>query len=391
MRVRTGLAVVALIAATAACRDGNELDGLGAPRVKPTTTSTSTTSTTTSTTTTSTTVAPTTAAPAPTAAPPPPVPKPTTAPAPAPPPPTAAPGPRPAPGVPGSIGSCSLFPRSSYWYADVSTLPVHPMSAAYVNSVGAAKKVHADFGSGLWDGGPIGIPFVLAAQGQPGVNISFEYADESDPGPYPIPADAPIEGGPASDGDRHILVVEDGTCRLFEVFAAYPDGFGGWTAGSGAVWDLNSNAMRPAGWTSADAAGLPILPGLVRYDEVAAGRIDHAIRITVPKTQKAYVWPASHRASSSTDPNLPPMGTWFRLRADFDISGFPAEAQVVLQALKTHGGIVADNGSSWYLSGAPDERWNNDALATLGRVPGSAFEAVDVSSIMVSPSSGEAR
>jgi hypothetical protein len=265
------------------------------------------------------------------------------------------------------------------------------MSANYVNSVGAAKKMHADFGSGEWDGGPIGIPYTVVPSGQPGVNITFDYADESEPGPYPIPADAPIEGGPSSDGDRHVLVVEDGSCRLYEVFAAYPDGAGGWTAGSGAVWDLGSNAFRPDGWTSADAAGMPILPGLVRYDEVAAGHIDHAIRMTVPKTQKAYVWPARHRASSNTDPNLPPMGTWFRLRADFDISGFPAEAQVILQALKTHGAIVADNGSSWYISGAPDERWNNDALHTLGRVPGSAFEAVDVSSIIVDPNSGEAR
>jgi hypothetical protein len=390
MRARLAVVVIALVASTTACRDGDTFDGLGAARVATTTSTASTTSTTTSTTTT--TVPPTTAAPVTAAAPATTaLPKPTTpvtAPPAAPPPPA---GPRPAPGNPSTIGSCSLFPRSSYWYADVSTLPVHSMSANYVNSVGATKKMHADFGSGEWGGGPIGIPYTVVPAGQPGVNISFEYADESEPGPYPIPTDAPIEGGAASDGDRHILVVEDGACRLYEVFAAYPDGSGGWTAGSGAVWDLNSNAFRPDGWTSADAAGMPILPGLVRYDEVAAGRIDHAIRMTVPKTQKAYVWPARHRASSSTDPNLPPMGTWFRLRADFDISGFPAEAQVVLQALKTHGAIVADNGSSWYVSGAPDERWNNDALATLGRVPGSAFEAVDASSIMVDPNSGEAR
>jgi hypothetical protein len=396
MRARTGfvVAVMALVIPTAACRNGNELDGVGAPREAPTTTSSTTTVAPTTTSTTTSTVAPTTAAPVTTTAPPTTAkPKPalpaTTA---APPPATAAPaGPRPAPGIPGSLGSCSLFPRSNYWYADVSTLPVHALSANYVNSVGAGKKMHADFGSGAWDGGPIGIPFTLVPAGQPGANIAFEYGDESEPGPYPIPADAPIEGGPNSDGDRHILVVEDTTCRLYEVFAAYPDGGGGWNAGSGAVWDLSSNALRPDGWTSADAAGLPILPGLVRYDEVAAGRIDHAIRITVPKTQKAYVWPARHRASSSTDPNLPPMGTWFRLRADFDISGFPAEAQVILQALKTHGGIVADNGSAWYISGAPDERWDNDALHTLGQVPGSAFEAVDASSMMVDPNSGEAR
>jgi hypothetical protein len=393
MRARIGFVMVALVVSAAACRDGGELDGIGAAR-KATTTTTSTTTSTTTTSTTTTNAPPTTPAPATTAAPVTTA-KPnsatTIAAPPPPPPPTAAPGPRPAPGNPSAVGSCSLFPGSNYWYADVSTLPVHPLSANYVTSVGAAKKMHADFGSGEWDGGPIGIPYTVVPAGQPGVNITFEYGDESEPGPYPIPADVPIEGGPASEGDRHILVVEDGTCRLYEVFAAYPDGGGGWTAGSGAVWDLGSNGFRPDGWTSADAAGLPILPGLVRYDEVAAGRIDHAIRMTVPKTQKAYVWPARHRASSNTDPNLPPMGTWFRLRADFDISGFPPEARVVLQALKTHGAIVADNGSAWYISGAPDERWNNDALATLGRVPGSAFEAVDASSMMVDPNSGEAR
>jgi hypothetical protein len=225
---------------------------------------------------------------------------------------------------------------------------------------------------------------------QPGVPISFEYASESEPGPYPIPSDPPIEGGAASDGDRHVLVVQSGSCRLYEVYAAYPDGAGGWRAGSGAVWDLNSNALRPDGWTSADAAGLPILPGLVRYDEVAAGRIDHAIRITVPRTHNSYVWPARHRAGGG-DTSAPPMGTWFRLRADYDISGFPREAQVILQALKTHGAIVADNGSAWYISGAPDPRWDNGALRALKNVRGDAFEVVDTSSIMVNPSSGEAR
>jgi hypothetical protein len=271
----------------------------------------------------------------------------------------------------------------------VSTLPVLASSANYVNRLGAAAGMHPDFGRGTWDGGPIGIPFVVVPPGQPRVPITFDYADESDPGPYPIPADAPIEGGPASDGDRHVLVVDDGTCTLYEAFAAYPGG-GGWPAGSGAVWDLRSNALRPATWTSADAAGLPILPGLVRYDEVAAGRIDHAIRITATCTQKSYVWPARHQAGSN-DANCPPMGTWFRLKADYDISGFPPDAQVILTALKTHGAIVADNGSSWYISGAPDERWNNDALLTVRQVKGAAFEAVDTSSLPVSPNSGQSR
>jgi hypothetical protein len=306
--------------------------------------------------------------------------------------PTTAPpaGPRPANGTPTALGNCTLFPRSSYWYANVSTLPVHTSSASYITSIGATAGLKADFGSGLWDGGPIGIPYVVVPAGQPKVPVSFDYADESEPGPYPIPADAPIEGGAQSDGDRHILVVDQTDCTLYETWSTYPDG-AGWKAGSGAVFDLSSNALRPDGWTSADAAGLPILPGLVRYDEIAAGHIDHAIRITVPRTQKLHVWPARHDASSRTDPNLPPMGLWLRLRADFDTSGFPREAQIILEALKQHGAIVADNGSAWYMSGAPDERWNNDALATLRRVPGSAFEAIDATSLIANPNSGQVR
>jgi hypothetical protein len=273
----------------------------------------------------------------------------------------------------------------------VSALPRHANSDAYVASIGAAAGLKADFGSGLWDGGPIGIPFVAVGAGQPKATVGFEYNDESDPGPYPIPANPPIEGGAQSDGDRHILVIDSSTCHLYELFAAYPANNGAWTAGSGAIFDLRSNAMRPAGWTSADAAGLPILPGLVRYDEVAQGAINHAIRITVPRTQKAYVWPARHLASSRTDPNLPPMGLWLRLRADFDVSGYPRDAQVILQALKKYGAIVADNGSPWYMSGVPDERWNNDVLQTLRRVPGNAFEAVDTTSLISDPNSGSVR
>lgn len=283
-----------------------------------------------------------------------------------------------------------MFPGDSYWRADVSRLPVHPNSAAFIASIGATATLKADFGSGLWNGGPIGIPYTTVA-GAPKVAVSFHYGDESDPGPYPIPASAPIEGGPNSDGDRHVLVVDTASCTLYELFAAYPNGNGTWRAGSGAIFDLRSNALRPAGWTSADAAGLPILPGLVRYDEVAAGAINHAIRITVPRTRRAYVWPARHFASSRDDTNLPPMGLWLRLRGDFDASGFPAHAQVILNALKKHGAIVADNGSPWFMSGAPDERWNNDVLHTLRRVPGSAFEAVDTSGLAVNPNSGQRR
>jgi hypothetical protein len=283
-----------------------------------------------------------------------------------------------------------MFPADSYWHRDVSSLPVSSSSAAWVASIGSASRFHMDFGSGTWDGGPIGIPWTSAGPGQPLVPVTFDYDDESDPGPYPIPSDAPIEGGPAADGDRHVLVVDTATCRLHELYDAHPAG-AGWHAGSGAVWDLRSNALRPAGWTSADAAGLPILPGLVRYEEVAAGRIDHAIRFTAPRTQRSYIWPARHQAGSSTDPALPPMGAWFRLRADFDVNRFTGAARVIAQAMKTYGIILADNGSSWYVSGSPDERWNNDELHQLDVLRGSDMQALDTSVLMVSPNSGQSR
>lgn len=295
----------------------------------------------------------------------------------------------PAP-APASLDGCPTFPADSHWHAPVTGLPVHPQSGAYVASIGAGDGVKADFGSGLWEGGPIGIPITTVGAGQPGVAVSFEYDGESDPGPYPIPPDALIEGGPDSDGDRHILVVDTSTCRLHELFAARPNGDGSWQAGSGAVYDLRSHDLRPDGWTSADAAGLPIMPGLVRYDEVAAGRIDHAIRVTVPESQDAYVWPARHAASSSTDPALPPLGLRLRLRSDADLSGLAPQARVVAEAMQTYGVIVADNGSPWYLSGVPDDRWDNDALQTLRTLTGSDFEAVDASPLMVSPNSAQA-
>jgi hypothetical protein len=276
--------------------------------------------------------------------------------------------------------SCQLFPSDNAWNRRVDTLPVTPGSIATVATIGATKTMHADFGSGLWDGGPIGIPITVVGKGQRKSAVRFEYADESDRGPYPIPAGVRIEGGAKADGDRHALIVDRDACRLYELYALRRVG-GRWTAGSGAIWDLRSDRLRPAGWTSADAAGLPILPGLARYDEVAKGRIDHALRFTVSRTQRAYVWPARHVASSLTDPALPPMGARLRLKHDFDISGFPRQARVVLQALKEYGMIVADNGSDWFVSGAPDPRWSNDDLHTLGRVPGSAFEVVDASSL----------
>jgi hypothetical protein len=253
-------------------------------------------------------------------------------------------------------------------------------SAATIAAIGPTKTMHADFGSGLWDGGPIGIPITVVGRSQAKSAVRFDYSDESDKGPYPIPVGVKIEGGPKADGDRHALIVDRDACRLYELYSLHRAG-GRWTAGSGAIWNLRSNRLRPAGWTSADAAGLPILPGLARYDEVAKGHIDHALRFTVSRTRRAYVWPARHYASSLTDPALPPMGARLRLKADFDITGFPRQARVVLQALKQYGMVVADNGSDWYVSGAPDPRWSNDDLHTLGRVPGSAFEVVDTTSL----------
>ncbi|MBG0831981.1 hypothetical protein HS041_30205 [Planomonospora sp. ID67723] len=290
----------------------------------------------------------------------------------------------------GPLGGCPNTPANSFWHADVSGLPRHPNSRAYVSSIGTAKKVKADFGSGLWEGGPIGIPITYVKAGQAKVPVSFEYGDESDRGPYPVPRNARIEGGPSSQGDRHVLVVDTGSCTLYELYAAHPRGRG-WRAGSGAVFDLRSNKLRPAGWTSADAAGLPIAPGLVRYEEVAAGRIDHAIRVTVPRSQKKYVWPARHFASSSTDAALPPMGLRLRLRAGVDTSRLPRQARVIAEAMKTYGVIVADNGSSWFISGTPDNRWDNDQLRMLGTLKGADFEAVDSSSLMISPASAAAR
>ncbi len=290
---------------------------------------------------------------------------------------------------------CPILPADNIWNTPVDDLPIHPRSAGYIASIGAETTMHPDFGSGVWPPGsnsPIGIPFVVVGDDQPDVPIVFTaYGDESDPGPYPVPSDAPIEGGPDGDGDRHVLVLDGDDCMLHELYRAFPQDNGSWTADSAARYDLTSNQLRPDGWTSADAAGLPIYPGLVRYDEVAAGEITHAIRFTVSETQRAYVWPARHLASSNTDTSLPPMGQRFRMRADYDTSGFSPEIQVILTAFKRFGLIVADNGSDWYVSGAPDERWDNDVLRELEEIPGSAFEAVDVTSLIVDEDSGQAR
>jgi hypothetical protein len=270
--------------------------------------------------------------------------------------------------------SCPVLPDTNVWNKPVTGLPLHPNSKAIVKAIGSNMPVHADFGSGFWDGGPIGIPITVVDSSQATTSVQFGYADESDPGPYPIPSDVAIEGANASDGDRHALIVDSDSCRLYELFSLHRSP---WRAGSGAIWSLTSNALRPKGWTSADAAGLPILPGLVRYEEVAAGHINHAIRFTVSRSRRAYVYPARHYASSLTSRSLPPMGLRLRLRRDFPVKSFPRQARVVLVALKRYGMIVADNGTSWYLSGAPDARWDNDQLHTLGKVKGSDLRVVD--------------
>jgi hypothetical protein len=274
--------------------------------------------------------------------------------------------------------ACPLFPRSSHWNKPVDQLPVARNSDAIVRNIGLDGSVHADFGSGRYQGRPIGIPYTTVSRRQRRLRVSFQYEEESDRGPYPIPKDVPIEGGRKSGGDRHVIVVDRDRCRLYELFAAYPvDGGRRWRAGSGAIWSLRSNRLRPRGWTSADAAGLPILPGLARHEELRRGGIDHALRFTAPRTRRSFVYPARHFASDSDDPDLPAMGQRLRLRASFDLSGFPPQARAVLRALKRYGMILADNGAPWYLGGAPSPGWDNDDLHALGRVDGRDFEVVD--------------
>jgi hypothetical protein len=278
------------------------------------------------------------------------------------------------------LAGCPVFPADNHWNLRVDTLPVHPNSGAIVRSIGAGDHMHADFGSGRYEGAPIGIPYVTVPRRQKRVPVTFDYAGESDRGRYPIPPRAPIEGGRSSDGDRHVIVVERSRCRLYELFDAHPMAGGArWHAGSGAIFSLRSNRLRPRGWTSADAAGLPILPGLARYPEVRRGAIRHALRFTASRTRRAFVYPARHFASSLTDPDLPAMGQRLRLKRGYDISRFPRQSRIVLRALKRYGMILADNGSSWYVSGAPSRGWDNDDLHSLHDVPGSAFEVVDTS------------
>lgn len=280
-----------------------------------------------------------------------------------------------------SIGGCPIFPADNAWNTDISDAPLHERSNAYISTIQAngGERLHPDFG----ENPNYGIPFVVVPADEPMVPVAYDaFGDESDAGPFPLPLGAPIEGGrDATSGDRHAIALRQGTCELFELYVARP-GAAGWIAESGARFDLRSNGLRPLGWTSADAAGLPILPGLVRYDEVDAGEIRHAIRVTFSRTQRGYVLPATHFASSRTDPNLPPMGLRLRMRADHDVSGLSGQARVIAQAMKEYGLIVADNGSNWFFQGAPSPGWDDDDLGQLKLIPGTAFEVVDTGPIV---------
>lgn len=292
-------------------------------------------------------------------------------------------------GGPGAAGrplakapSCVVFPASNPWNTRVDSLPVWRHSDAVISSIGLDEYAHADFGSGTWNGGPIGIPFVVVGKNQRKSKVSFDYADESDRVRYPIPRNVPIEGGRNGSGDRHVIVVDRARCKLYELYDAHPrNGGRSWRAGSGAVWNMRTNHLRPDGWTSADAAGLPILPGLARYDEVAGGEIDHALRFTAPRTAPAHNYPARHHASDLTDPVLPVMGLRVRLKASVNVDSFPPQSRVVLRALQRYGMLLADNGSPWYVSGAPDRRWDNDDLHSLQDLKGADFEVVDTTSL----------
>jgi hypothetical protein len=323
-----------------------------------------------------------------------PTPTPTASPTPLPDPtptPTTTPAPTPTP-TSSASEECTTFPADNWWNTDISGFPVHANSDTIVAGLGASDYLHPDFGT-VWAGSPIGIPYVTVAPSQPKVPVSFYYAGESDPGPYPIPPDVPVEGQPVGQpnsagfgGDRHVLMLDEGSCILYELYDAHPvNGGESWDAGSGAIFDLTSNALRPDYWTSADAAGLPIYPGLVRYDEVVEeGVIDHALRFTVSQSRKAFIHPATHYASSNTSADLPPMGMRFRMKSSYDCSWASSEVQVICTALKTYGMFVADNGADWYISGAPDPRWDDDRLGDLKDVPGSAFEIVETGEPVIS-------
>jgi hypothetical protein len=287
--------------------------------------------------------------------------------------------------------NCQVFPSNNWWNTDISNFPLDPNSNNYVNFVGRQTHLHPDFGT-VWDGAPIGIPYAIVGGNQPKVPITYYYGD-SDPGPYPIPANVPVEGQPVGQpnsanfgGDRHVIVVDETNCKLYETFDSHPVNSGqSWTTGSAATFDLNSNALRPDTWTSADAAGLPIFAGLVRYSEVQSGVIDHALRFTVHDTQHAFIHPATHEASGTTNTNAPPMGLRFRMKSSYDCSWASTEVQIICAALKKYGMFVADNGSDWYISGSPDSRWSDDNLGDLKSITGDAFEVVDTGEDIIVP------
>ena len=293
--------------------------------------------------------------------------------------------------IPGT--KCRAFPASNAWHADISALPVHPRSAQWLASTDAATTdLHPDFGPSFGEQPvPYGIPItVVKSKKKPKQRVRFGYADESDNVRYPLSRKTKIEGGQNASGDRHAIVVHAKTCKLYETWNTRLTN-AGWTAGSGAVWSLKSNKLRPAGWTSADAAGLPILPGLLRWDEVTSGKVDHAIRFTIGSSHNSYLWPARHRAGSTNDPAVPPMGARFRLKSSFNVAGYSAHARVILRAMQRHGMVVADNGSDWYLQGTSDARWPNSLISELRRIPASGFEAVDTAPLQLSANSGKAR
>jgi hypothetical protein len=283
-----------------------------------------------------------------------------------------------------------MFPSDNIWNTDISSLPVDVHSPQWLASMSSSTtNLHPDFGPSGDPSNPYGMPYTVVPPGHQTVSVNFTYQSESDPGPYPFGPDTPIEGGAGATGDRHAIMIDPSTCTLYELYDAYYNGNSS-TAGSGAIWNLRSDALRPAGWTSADAAGLPIMPGLLRYDEVQSGQITHAIRMTAATTDTSYLWPARHEAGARSDPNLPPMGARFRLNAGFNISGYSPQAQVVLRAMQHYGLILADNGSNWYFGGTADSAWPSSLVQELKSIPASAFQAVDESSLMVSPNSGQA-
>jgi hypothetical protein len=286
--------------------------------------------------------------------------------------------------------SCRVFPADNWWHADVSGLPVHARSRQWLSHMSTDRDLHPDFGPSYGDGPDYGIPVTVVKPSHKRVRVRFDYAGESDRVRYPLGADTRVEGGRGSDGDKHTIVVDRGTCRLYETWNTRVRA-GRWAAGSGAVWSLRSNALRPEGWTSADAAGLPILPGLLRWAEVKAGRVDHAIRFTTDVTSRHHLWPARHDAGSRSSRAYPPMGARFRLKAGFSTRGMSPYAVAVVEAMKTYGLVLADNGSPWYFQGERNARWPSRLIEELKQIPASAFVAVDISSLRVSKNSAAVR